>query len=552
MMLTRRQLASTALAAPFLHTTAKGQSRRPPNVILIMTDDQGYGDLSLHGNQHLKTPHTDRIGKESVQFTQFQVCPVCSPTRSSLLTGRYNYRTGVVDTYLGRSMMWPDEVTIAEMLKPVGYSTGIFGKWHLGDNYPLRSIDQGFDESVVCSGGGLTQPSDPPGNHYQDPMLIVNGKWEKRKGYCTDIFFDETIRFMERHRRDPFFAYVPTNAPHTPLEIADEYWKPFAKMGLDDTTAKIYGMCRNLDDNTGKLLAAMERLDLANDTVLIFLTDNGPQQRRFNVGMRGLKGSVYQGGIRVPFFFRWPGKLKPAKVDRIAAHIDVTPTLAEICGAKLPTGRTIDGKSLMPLLRGESANWGDRTLYTQWHRGEVPELFRACAARSQQYKLVDGKELYDLSADPEEKHDVAGSKPEVVKKMRKGVEDWFRSVAAERNFAPPRIALGAPQQNPVTLTRQDWRGPKAGWDAGSIGHWEVDVARAGKFDLTVRFAKAGAAGAIDVKLGGFSGSQSFAAGAESATIAAAALPKGPGQLAPLVKSGAAETGALYVDVKRLG
>ena len=551
-MLTRRQMTTAALSAPFVHTIAKGQSRRRPNVVVLISDDQGYGDFSIHGNPHLKTPNLDRIGNEGAQFTQFQVCPVCSPTRSSLLTGRYNYRTGVVDTFLGRSMMWPDEVTLAEMLKPAGYTTGIFGKWHLGDNYPLRSIDQGFDESVVCSGGGLTQPSDPPGNHYQDPMLRVNGKWERKQGYCTDIFFDETIRFMERHRRDPFFVYLPTNAPHTPLEIAESYWKPFAEQGLDDTTAKVYGMCRNLDENTGRLLAAMDRLGVTNDTILIFLTDNGPQQPRYNAGMRGRKGTVYQGGIRVPFFFRWPGQVKPAKIDRIAAHIDVTPTLAEICGAKLPSGRTIDGKSLMPLLRGEGAGWADRTLYTQWHRGDVPELFRDCAARSQQYKLVNGKELYDISADPQEKNDLAASQPAVVTKMRKGVEEWFRSVAAERNFAPPRMALGAPQENPVTLTRQDWRGPKAGWDAGSIGHWEVEVAQAGRFDLTVRFAKPAAAGEIDVRLGSFGGTRTFEAGAESATISAASLPKGPAQLAPLVKTGASEAGALYVDVKRLG
>ena len=555
-MMTRRELGAAALAAPFVHTAAKGQGRERPNVILIMSDDQGYGDLSLHGNPHLRTPHLDRIGKEGAQFTQFQVCPVCSPTRSSLLTGRYNYRTGVVDTYLGRSMMWPDEVTLAEMLQPAGYSTGIFGKWHLGDNYPLRSIDQGFQESVVCTGGGLTQPSDPPGNHYQDPMLLVNGKWEKRAGYCTDIFFNETIRFIEKHRRDRFFAYVATNAPHTPLEIAEDYWKPFAAMGLDETTAKVYGMCRNLDENAGRLLAAMERLGVANDTILIFMTDNGPQQARFNAGMRGRKGTVYQGGIRVPFFLRWPGRVKPGKIDRIAAHIDVTPTLAEICGAKLPSGRTIDGRSLAPLLRGDGAGWADRTLYTQWHRGEVPELFRDCAARTQQYKLVNGRELYDVAADPEEKTDLAVARPEVaapvVARMRKGVEEWFASVAAERNFAPPRIALGAPQANPVTLTRQDWRGPKAGWDAASIGHWEVDVARGGRFDVTVRFAKAAEAGTLEVKLGSFRGTKEFAAGAETATVAGAELAKGPGQLAPLVTVGRAERGAQYVDVKRLG
>ena len=184
-----------------------------------MTDDQGYGDLSLHGNPHLETPHIDSIGKDGVQFTQFHVNPVCSPTRASLMTGRYYYRTGVVDTFLGRSMMHNDEVTIAELLSGAGYKTGLFGKWHLGDCYPLRSIDQGFDESLNCTGGGLTQPSDPPGNTYFDPMLRHNGKWEKRKGYCTDIFFRAALEFIEANRAQPFFAYIPTNAPHNPLQI---------------------------------------------------------------------------------------------------------------------------------------------------------------------------------------------------------------------------------------------------------------------------------------------------------------------------------------------
>jgi len=543
-MLSRRDLLATPLGAPAL-----AQSRRPPNVILCMSDDQGYGDLSLHGNQHLQTPNLDRIGTEGVQFTQFQVCPVCSPTRSSLMTGRYNYRTGVVDTYLGRSMMHNDEVTLAEVLRTAGYRTGIFGKWHLGDNYPLRSIDQGFEDSVVCTGGGLTQPSDPPGNRYHDPMLKVNGKWEKRQGYCTDIFFNETIRFVEANRSRPFFAYVATNAPHTPLEIDDAYWKPFAAKGLNEATAKVYGMCRNLDDNIGRLHTALERLSLVDNTILIFLTDNGPQQQRYVAGMRGRKGTVYQGGIRVPFFMRWPARLKPGKIDRISAHIDVLPTLAEACGAKPPSGRKIDGRSLMPLLRGETQGWPDRTLYTQWHRGDAPELFRACAARTQKYKLVDGKELYDLESDPGEQRDIAAQEPQVVARMRKGVEEWFKDVSAERGYDPPRIHLGAPQEPESTLTRQDWRGSKAGWNPGDAGHWEVEVARDGSYDLTVRFNKASEPGSAGVAVGGFRESRKFEAGAESVAIAGARLKRGPARVEPFVEGGGKGAGPTYVDVK---
>jgi len=535
------------LAAPALAPAFAQSSRRPPNVIICITDDQGYGDLSLHGNPHLKTPQLDRIGTEGVQFTQFQVCPVCSPTRASLMTGRYNYRTGVVDTYLGRSMMYPDEVTLAEILRAAGYRTGIFGKWHLGDCYPMRPMEQGFDESIVCSGGGLTQPSDPPGNRYHDPLLRVNGKWEKRQGYCTDIFFDETIRFIEKNRRNPFLAYLPTNAPHTPLEIDDKYWKPFEGK-VDETTAKVYGMVQNLDGNMGKLHAALERMGLVENTILIYLTDNGPQQPRYVSGMRGRKGTVYQGGIRVPLFMRWPAMLKPAKIDRIAAHIDIMPTLADACGAKAPTDRKIDGQSWMPLLRGDATSWANRTLYTQWHRGDVPQLFQANAARTQQYKLVDGKELYDLTADPAESRDIAAEKLEIAAKMRKGVEDWFRDVSAERGYAPPRIHLGAPQEPLTTLTRQDWRGPKATWEPGGVGHWEVEVTRDARYDLTVRFPKATAPGEASVTLGAYSGKAKFEAGAEAATIAAAHLRKGPATLVPAIDGGG--TSPTYVDVKR--
>ena len=252
-MLSRRTVLPL-LASPLL-----GQSKRP-NVVLILTDDQGYGDLSLHGNPQLATPNIDSIAREGVRFTRYCTSPVCSPTRSSLLTGRYNYRTGVVDTYLGRSMMRGEEQTIAEMLRPAGYRTGIFGKWHLGDNYPLRSIDQGFDESLVIQGGGLLQPGDLPQEltgvkpSYFDPVLSRNGKWEPQKGYCTDIYFREAMRFIDQSRSKPFFCYIPTNAPHTPLQVAEELVEPYRRLGLDDTTARIYAMIANVDKNVGSLL----------------------------------------------------------------------------------------------------------------------------------------------------------------------------------------------------------------------------------------------------------------------------------------------------------
>jgi arylsulfatase A-like enzyme len=530
----------------------RGGASRPPNVLLIITDDQGYGDLSIHGNRHVKTPNIDSIAHGGVQLTQFQVCPVCSPTRSSLMTGRYNYRTGVVDTYLGRSMMHTDETTMPEFFAKAGYRTGIFGKWHLGDNYPMRSIDQGFQESLVCNGGGVGQPSDPPGNSYFDPVLQQNGRAKAHKGYCTDIFTDAAMSWMERNRKEPWLAYVSTNAPHTPLTIGDEWVKPFREQGLDETTAKIYGMVANVDFNVGKLLAKLSSLDIARDTIVVFLTDNGPQQDRYNSGMRGRKGTVYQGGIRVPCFLRWPAMLRAGgTVDRIAAHIDLLPTLADACGVRMPQDERIDGRSLVPLLRGEAANWPDRTLFTQWHRGDEPELFRDCAARTQQYKLVNGKELYDLTADPGESQDLARQLPGMTAALRKETESWFRDVSATRGYAPPRIHLGTPHENPTILTRQDWRGPKATWDESGLGHWEVEVTRAGKYQVTLRMPAAPSDGEATLRIGEASAARKIPKGAAECNVGPMLLAKGPATVQPVLRFRDAERGPHYVDVRTL-
>lgn len=546
MPLTRRSFLGATSA--FAAQTGKG--RRPPNVLLVITDDQGYGDLSLHGNPHLPTPNLDQIGREGVQFTQFQVCPVCSPTRSSLMTGRYNYRTGIVDTFLGRSMMYPDEVTLPEYLGKAGYRTGIFGKWHLGDNYPMRSMDQGFQESIVCNGGGVGQPSDPPGTSYFDPILQHNGKAEKYQGYCTDIFFNEAMRWMEKNRRDRFFCYVATNAPHDPLTIGDAYVKPFQAKGLDEATAKTYGMVANLDENVGRMLAFLKKQKLERDTLVIFLTDNGPQRPRFNAGMRGQKGTVYQGGIRVPSFWRWPGTLKPEKVNRIAAHIDILPTLLELAGVKAD-GPKMDGRSLAPLLRGEEVDWADRTLFTQWHRGDEPELFRACAARNQRYKLVNGKELYDLMADPAESRDVAAERPEIAGKLRAQTEAWFKDVSSTRGYAPPRIYLGTPHENPVTLTRQDWRGPRASWNADGLGHWEVDVKTGGAYEVTLRMPALAGEAEATVRIGAFEAKQKAGVGATEVRFSGGRLETGAARVETEIAANGASRGAHYVDIRKV-
>jgi arylsulfatase A-like enzyme len=572
--------------------------RARPNVLLIITDDQGYGDLGVHGNPKIHTPNLDRLARASVQFQSFYVSPVCSPTRASLMTGRYNYRTGVVDTYLGRSLMHADEVTLAEILAAAGYRTGIFGKWHLGDNYPLRAMDQGFDESLVLNGGGIGQPSDPVGGEsYFDPLLRRNGVWVKTNGYVSDVITDAALKFIGENRDRPFFAYLAFNAPHTPLEVPERYYAKYKQMGLraaefpglkevgghpippsfdPDTTAKIYGMVENVDDNLGRLLRRLDEFKLSDNTVVIFLTDNGPQQPRYNAGMLQRKGSTHEGGIRVPFFVRWPGRFEAGrKVDRIAAHIDVTPTLLEVCGVAKPGRIKFDGVSLLPLLKGERVDWPDRTLFFQWHRGDAPELYRAFAARSGQYKLVqpagqaagqaaraeqnDGAwssafKLYDMQHDPLETRDLAAAQPDVVEKMKRAYEAWFKDVTS--NYDDPqravaRIFIGSPQENPVRLTRQDWRGPQAGWTPQSLGYWEVNVSQAGTYAVAARVNKSGKKVTARFALGGTMLQLDVPAGATEAVFSSVRLPQGTGRLECYVEQDGKRVGVRDVTVTRL-
>jgi arylsulfatase A-like enzyme len=510
-------LLRIALALLALGFASRLHAADRPNVLLVLTDDQGFGDLGAHGNPVIHTPNLDKFTKQSAWLKNFTVCPVCSPTRSSLLTGLYNFRTGVVDTYLGRSLMRPDVPTLAEQLAAAGYRTGLFGKWHLGDNYPLRPEDRGFQQTLWHRGGGLAQPSDPPGQNpktaYFDPILTRNGREGKTKGYCTDIFTDAAIQFLTAEPGKPFFAYVAYNAPHAPYQVPDEFaahyrqldltaagfpkvGRPWAAKTLDTgAIARAYGMIENLDGNFARLLKALDDAKLADSTVVIFLTDNGPGGVRFNAGLRDRKGTVYEGGIRVPCYARWPGHIKPGHVvDVPTAHIDWAPTLLAMCGVAAK-GAAADGRDLSRLLTGGPGNWPGRTLFVQWHRGDAPEKYRAFAARGPRYKLVQaagvqpGKEwspkfeLFDIEADPFETKDLAAEKPDVVADLKKQYEDWFADVT-KKGFDPPRIVLGSEKENPVRLSRQDWRGPKAGWAAESEGHWEVAVERAGRYEIT--------------------------------------------------------------------
>ena len=537
-----------------------------PNIILIMTDDQGWAQVGFHGNPYIKTPTLDRLAAESTEFTQFYVEPKCAPTRAALLTGRHGYRSGVIDTYLGRTLMDPEAVTLAERLAAEGYATGIFGKWHLGDNYPLRSMDQGFGESLVHRGGGIGQPAGPPGNRYWDPTLEHNGVSKKYAGYCTDIFTDALIEFVKRNRERPFFGYLATNVPHSPFHVDEQYIEPYREMGLPENTSRVYGMITEFDENLDRLLGQLDQLGLADSTMVIFLTDNGPTQQTFTAGLKERKGSAYEGGTRVPFLFRWPGRVEAGRqIDRIAAHIDVVPTLLGAAGIDASSSQ-FDGVSLWPLLSGETAAdaWPDRTIYLQNHRGDTPQLNRNASARSQRWKIVQplGKatdpmppgakfEIYDMSVDPGETKNLAGEHPGILDEMIRGYEEWFRDVSSTRGFEPVRIHLGSPSEPLATLSRFDWRGDyddRARED--SLGYWPVEIERTGAYGFTIRFAgPLPESGRARLSVGDVQVVREVPAGSESCEFPAVDLPAGPARLEALVEYSGLVRGASFVDVR---
>jgi arylsulfatase A-like enzyme len=494
------------------------QAQQSPNVILIITDDQGYGDLGVTGNPHVRTPVIDKLAKESTRFNQFYVSPVCAPTRSSLMTGRYSLRTGVRDTYNGGAMMAPTEVTIAELLKKANYTTGIFGKWHLGDNYPSRPNDQGFDESLIHLSGGMGQVGDVTtyfkgDSSYFDPTLWHNGKQQAYRGYCSDIFASNAIDFIEKNQKKPFFCYLSFNAPHTPLQVPDAYYqryknvdpasgfdkdgRPFIKMSEanKEDARKVYAMVDNIDDNLGKLFRKLDELNLTENTLVIFMTDNGPQQVRYVAGMRGRKGSVYQGGVRVPFYVKYPARFAGNKeVDIPAAHIDVLPTLAQLCKVPLPKDRKIDGHSLLPLMEGKSVDWANRSLFFYWSR-RYPELYNNIALQQAPYKLVGHTdynaeitrfELFDLEKDPYEQKNLVKEKTVVAQKMKAELDRLFRDLVSSDNMLnPPKVEIGTPQENPVILNRNDADGEIGIWAQEEIyGLWKVRVHEG---NYTIRF-----------------------------------------------------------------
>jgi arylsulfatase A-like enzyme len=490
---------------------ARPATAAPPNVVLIITDDQGYGDLGCHGNTMIQTPNLDRLAKQSVRLTNFHVDPTCAETRSALMTGRYSCRTGVWHTVAGRSILRRDETTMAECFQHSGYKTGLFGKWHLGDHWPYRPQDRGFDEVLRLGCGGVGQMSDAWGNDYFDDTYEHNGKLEPQQGYCTDVFFAAATKFIEQHRQEPFFCYVATNAPHDPLNVEERYSKPYLDQGVPPLMSRFYGMITNIDENVGQLLAKLDEWKLTDNTIVIFMTDNGsgdgtaPRRpapdakwQGFRAGMRGMKVSEYDGGHRVPCFIRWPGgKLQHgSEVASLAAHFDLLPTLRDLCNLESPRAVKYDGRSLKPLLTEKDAKWEPRTLVVHSQRMEMPQKWHKTAVMTDRWRLVDRTELYDMQADGAQTKNVAKDHPVIMEELSRFYDQWWDDVSL-RFDELPWIPLGNDKAPVVNLNCHDWHGQAIAYQSQldntppANGWWAVDVEQPGKYRITLRERPAG-------------------------------------------------------------
>ena len=557
-----------------------------PNIVLVITDDQGYGDLGCHGNAVINTPNMDLIHANAVRFTDFHVDPLCAPTRAGLLTGRHAFRCGVTAAFAGRSIMRLEETTLAEIFKYNGYTTGLFGKWHLGDNFPFRPNERGFDETVVCWSGGATQAADAWGNDYFDDRYSHNNVLEQYEGYCTDVFFREGLEWIAKNRDRPFFAFFPLNAPHAPLFVDESYSKPYEAKGLPPPMAAFYGMIENIDVNLGAFRTSLDELGLADNTIFIFMTDNGSsaaglanegEWRGHNAGMRARKGSAYDGGHRVPFFVQWPaaGIGGGIDVDRLAAGIDITPTLVDLAGLDLPEPIEFDGRSLAPLLRDEPG-WADGrvhfTQHTQFYvegkrQMNAPQPYLNSAVLDERWRLVDGRELFDIKADPAQANDVAADHPGEVTRLRAAYDEWWAQVSGPAHEYV-EIPIGAEAGNPTRLTSFDWRpdgGPPnqavmqdperfRGYDGDCF--WATHVAESGLYAFTLMERPPEADYAIEgvearIEIGPFEARRAISPGARSMRFETE-LEAGPTKLWTWFDRADGTTrGAYFVDVERL-
>lgn len=574
-------VACTSKVEPLTQTKA-------PNIIIVMTDDQGYGDLGFHGNPILKTPNLDRLAKESVRFTDFHVSSFCTPTRAALMTGNYAGYTGAFRTSSGRTMMHRDQKTIANLFSDAGYVTGMVGKWHLGDNAPHRPQDRGFDDVVWHRAGGVGQAPDYWGNDYFDDTYERNGVFEKFEGYVTDIWFEEAIKFIDKNKSSPFLLYLPLNAPHGPYFVPEEWAAPY-KNQPNVNNANFYGMIANIDHNMGLLRDHLEQTGLDENTILIFMTDNGTSAGArfeglnseailgFNAGMRGKKSSVYDGGHRVPFFIHWPagGLAGGREIDRLSAHIDVLPTLAELAGIKIPKGYDLDGLSLKPLLEDNDKDWRREHLVVQYHGGPranamPPQPQRFSVVMTERWRLLldpDGTgktELFDITKDPAQRENLVAQFPEVVESLKSAYQPFWDRVSPR--LTPVSIDIGNVTEPHSVLSSQDWHMETGNppWNFRQIsklpkvtGPWHIEVKRSGNYRLTLRqFPKEAnrdlVAEKASLEIFGFNVEKRVTPGDKGVAFELT-LPAGPTQLTTyLYDSEGLVGGAYFVDVEWLG
>lgn len=486
-----------ALGARRLPASA-GSGARRPNVVIVLTDDQGFGDLSVHGNTNLHTPTIDSLGRDGATFDRFFVCPVCSPTRAELLTGRYHPRGGVYSTSTGGERLDLDEKTIAQTFKAAGYATAAFGKWHNGMQWPYHPNARGFDEFYgFCSGHW---------GHYFSPQLEHNGKLVRGKGFIIDDLTDHALKFIEQNRDRPFFCYLPYNTPHSPMQVPDRFFKKFdgAELGMRHRDPKkenlphtraALAMCENIDANVGRILKSLETLHLADDTIVIYFSDNGPNGWRWNAGMRGKKGSTDEGGVRSPCFVRWPKHIKPGtKIPQIAGAIDLLPTLADMAGIQVVGDKPLDGVSVKPLLLGAARDWPDRMIFSHW-RGRV-------SVRTQRYRLDSKGKLYDMAADPGQNRDVAKDHPDVTRRLSQAVKEWRAELLPGLGKEDRPFPVGYPEF-PVTHLpardgvphggiRRSARPPNCSFFTHWTGPddrmtWDIEVATAGRYEAVIYY-----------------------------------------------------------------
>jgi arylsulfatase len=479
------------LLSPLSALMRAGEAARP-NVLIILTDDQGYGDFSCHGNPVLKTPNLDRLASESVRLTDFHSAPMCTPTRGQLMTGVDAVRNGATSVTGGRSFLRPGIPTMPEMFAAAGYRTGIFGKWHLGDNFPHRPMDKGFQEAVYHMGWGFTSAPEFA-NTLFDGRYFRNGVEQRFTGHCTDLWFQQATEWMRQRKSqgEPFLCYLPTNAPHAPCDESEEFTKAYEGRG----PAEFFGMIAHIDRNVGKLDEFLKETALRDNTIVVFMTDNGGTAgvKTFNAGLRAGKTTYYEGGHRVPCWIRWPagGLGSPREISFPTQLQDVLPTLLDLCGLSKPPRAAFDGTSIAGVLRGSSDRPSDRILVVQYSRAKLEKW--ECAVIWNQWRLVLGKELYDVHADRGQQRDLAAEQPEIVGKLRQHYEQWWAQLGDRVNEFVP-TTLGSTKQPLVALTSSDWQDVYCD-NAGHVrsaaggprgGTWNVLVERAGEYEIALR------------------------------------------------------------------